>query len=333
MKKSKLGFKRCISAGMFALCIIVVSKIAIAQPEHKFSIQDKIIQEKQTESVAVNALAPESVFSKGEVTEALFQQTKLLARLMYESGMQESRKTVVPNERLPKAEGSSETLGASRQLTQLNESKRIKTIVEQPKNGFKKETSQTQVSKISSENFQPQITNHSSDQLIAHNDLQGTIDTLPYEKIEGRGTRFRYTQIPEEIIGHFWWFKSRDLRGKTIRVYYSGIVPHEITFLTSHSYWSAKAIYHFSLEDSPETKVLSFQIPNRLPFKDISVFELRIEKSHAGRPYGDFLIERVEVIADDHISTPIEIENQSHSFSFGGPYLQSNIWGGEVKTS
>ncbi len=333
MNRFRLDSKRCVCIGMFVLCVISISKIAIAQPEHKFSIQDKIMQEEQGESVTVNALAPESVFLRTEMTEALLQRMKLLARLIYGSRTEDSRKISVTDEKLPKPKNLYETLGASRQLAQRNESKRVKAVLEQPENQSKGKASRTQIRKASPENFQPHVIDDSSDRLITHSDLQGTINTLSYERIEGKGIRFRYTQIPEDFIGHFWWFKARDLRGKTIRVYYSGIVPNEITFLVAHSYQSAKAIYHFPLEGSPETKVLSFQIPDRLPFKDISIFELRIERSRAERPYGDFLIENVEVAASDNASTPIEMGNQSHPFPFGGPYLQSNIWGGEVKTS
>jgi len=67
-------------------------------------------------------------------------------------------------------------------------------------------------------------------QLIQHDDLHGTINSLPYEWMHGWGVRFRYTKISKKLIGHFWWFKGRDLRGKTVRVRYSGLVPAEIVF-------------------------------------------------------------------------------------------------------
>ncbi len=330
MKKFRRDSKRYVRAGIFVLCVISISQIATAQPEHKFSIQDKIMQEKQTESVMVNALAPKSVFSTPETTETLLQQMKLLVRLKYEDGSKELRSI---HEELPSDQSPHKVSSISRQLSQENQSESVKPVIKQPKNQFKREISQTQIHKISSENFHSKRPGDSSNQLITHNNLQGTINTLSYERIEGKGIRFRYPQIPEEMVGHFWWFKTRDLRGKTIRVYYSGIVPHEITFLISHSSQSAKAIYSFHLEDSPTTKIISFQIPNRPPFKDISIFELRVEKSRAEKPYGDFLIEKVEVAVGDNVSTPIEMRNQSYPFTFGGPYLQSNIWGGEVKTS
>ena len=333
MKKLSLDSKRYIRAGIFLLCVISISKVAFAQPEHKFSIEDKIMQEKQTESAVVNALAPESVFLKTETTEALFRQMKLLARLMYESTVKELKKPTTSNEELPKAQRPHRVLGASRQLTQRNESEKVDPVIEQLKNRSKGKVNQTQVRRISLGNFKPQMINDFSNQLITHDGFQGTINALSYERIEGRGVRFRYTEIPEEMIGHFWYFRSNDLRGKTIRIYYSGIVPHEITFLVAHSYWSTKAIYRFRLEDSPETKVLSFQIPNRFPFKDVSIFEFRIEKSRAGRPYGDFLVEKVEILEGGDDSTLIGTRSQPKPFVFGGPYLQPNVWGGEVLTS
>ena len=334
MKKLSLDSKRYIRAGIFLLCVISISKVAFAQPEHKFSIEDKIMQEKQTESAAVNALAPESVFLKTETTEALFRQMKLLARLMYESTVKELKKPTTSNEELPKAQRPHRVLGASRQLTQRNESEKVDPVIEQLKNRSKGKVNQTQVRRISLGNFKPQMINDFSNQLITHDGLQGTINTLPYERIEGKGVRFRYTEIPEQIIGHFWYLKqSQDLRGKSIRIHYSGIVPNELSFLFFRSYWSVKAIYNIRLEDSKETKTITFQIPDKLPFKDISICELRIGRAQAGKPYGDFLIKKVEVLESNDHSTSIKTDDEPKPFVFGGPYLQSNIWGGEVLAS
>jgi len=333
VKKFRLDSNWSLRVGMFVLYVALISKIAYAQSEHKISIQDKIMQEKQTEFVAVNALAPESVFSKPEAAEVLLQQMKLLARLMYEGGTKEPKDIIIPHEKLPSGQIPHRVLGVSRQLSRKNRSTNVNAVIGRPKINPKMETSGTQVRKISQENVQPQVTSNLSNQLMTHHDLQGTINTLSYERIEGRGVRFRYTQIPEDFIGHFWWFGPRDLRGKTVRIFYSGIVPSEITFFIRRSYWGVETRYTFHLEDSPETKILSFQIPDRIPFKEVSIFELRIAKSRAGKPYGDFLIEKVEVAPGDKASTPIEMGNQSHPFPFGGPYLQSNIWGGEVGAS
>ena len=170
-------------------------------------------------------------------------------------------------------------------------------------------------------------------ELVKHNNIQGTINTLPYERIEGRGVRFRYTKISENVIGHFWYLdQNYDLRARTIQIHYSGIVPAKISIFLFHSFTGAKAIYHFRLDNSLETKTISFQVPNTLPFKAVSTFELKIEKREAQKSYGDFLIEKVEILPEKVVLQPFQ-SKQSHPFPFGGYFLQSNIWGGEVRAS
>lgn len=169
--------------------------------------------------------------------------------------------------------------------------------------------------------------------LIAHDDLQASIGFLPYERILGKGVRFRYTSIEGERIGHAWFFAPRNLRGKTIRVFYAGIVPREITFSVSRSSTSARVHYRFEPKDSAQTQVLSFKVPDKLPFDRVALFEFVIEKERASRPYGDFLVERVEVLDDDALNMPAIAKNQTPSFAFGNNYFQSNIWGGEVRAS
>ena len=88
------------------------------------------------------------------------------------------------------------------------------------------------------------------------------------------------------------------------------------------------------MEDSSKTKVLLFKVPNTLAFRDVSIFEFRIEKSLAGKNYADFLIEKVEALNGNQDQEPIKNQqNPSQSFPFGGSFLQSNIWGGEVRAT
>ena len=119
---------------------------------------------------------------------------------------------------------------------------------------------------------------------------------MPYEKIRGRGIRFRYTEIEGDSIGHAWFFKPRDLRGKILRVRYSGIVPCEMVFKIARSSESAAVSSRVRLESSSETKTFALRIPAAFPFREVSVFKFEIEKETAGRPYGDFLIEKVEIL-------------------------------------
>lgn len=132
--------------------------------------------------------------------------------------------------------------------------------------------------------------------LISEEDEHGAIGLLPYEKTEGKGIRFNYSSIENEKIGHFWLFEPKDLRGKLISIAYSGNVPKEITFKLSRSSTSAIAAFHFPLESSSETKSLVFKVPNTLAFKGVAVFKFEIDIQKAGRSYGDFFIERVEVL-------------------------------------
>ena len=306
MKKFSRASKYFTYSEILLLCFVLGSKTVFSQPEEKSSIQNKILQEKPPAFVAYSALAPESIFLNAEAIDAFYKQakqTKSLTRILAGQEVEELQK----------------------ELNQIQEG----IIVPQ-----QQRMASAQARNIPKRFFSQVTKKNIPLQLIHHNDLQGTINTLPYERIKGRGIRFRYTKIPEQIIGHFWHFKqSHDLRGKNIRIYYSGIVPNEVSFLLFRSYWSVKAIYNIHLEDSEETKTITFQIPNRLPFKDVSICELRIQRAQAGKPYGDFLIEKVEVVKSNDHSTSIKTDNESKPFVFGGPYLQSNVWGGEVLAS
>lgn len=330
MSQFKLASKCFVFlAEALILCLVLGSQIVFSQPEEKFSVENKILQEKPPASVAYSALAPESIFSNPEVAGAFYEQAKSLIQTLAESELEDAQQELIAPREPLSASRSFEDLKPPEHFIRQKELKQVREEIIVLQKGM----TPAQARDIPKPFFLEMTRENTLLQLIHHNDLQGTINTLSYERIEGRGIRFRYTQIPEDFIGHFWWFEPKDLRGKTVRIYYSGIVPSEITFLVRRSYWGVEAAFRFHLEDSPETKILSFQIPDRIPFKEVSIFELRIEKARAGKPYGDFLIEKVEVAPGDKASTPIEMGNQSHPFPFGGPYLQSNIWGGEVKAS
>ena len=322
MNQFNLDCKHFAYAEVLLLCFVLDSQTVFSQPEEKFSVENKILQEKAPASFAYSTLAPESLFSNHETTGAFYEHTKVLIRALMEKQIEEQAKVILPGRESFKTLDDEEKETAEH-FIERTETKKVQKHV--------KALPEVRDIPDSGSSIVPRKI--ASSPLVQHDSLQGTINTLSYERIEGRGIRFRYTQIPEDFIGHFWWFEPQDLRGKTVRIFYSGIVPSEITFLVRRSYWAVETACRFHLEDSPETKILSFQVPNKLPFKEVSIFELRIEKARAGRPYGDFLIEKVEVVESDDALPPIEAENQSHPFPFGGPYLQSNIWGGEVRAS
>ncbi len=132
--------------------------------------------------------------------------------------------------------------------------------------------------------------------LITNQDLQGQIGFFPYESVGKTGIRFRYSRLEGEESGHRWFFSPRDLRGKTIRVSYSGIVRKEIFFTISRSSASAELKRLVRLKNTPKPRTFLLRVPWALPFKDVSLLKLEIETLRAGKQYGDFLIEKVEVL-------------------------------------
>ena len=310
MKKFRIVF-----SGIFLFFLMICTRAIFSKSDNKISIQDKMFNEQLSIRVAYSALAPISIFPNVMENTLHSEMDKLLQENSKKQNLVELR----PAEdfyRLKKTENSFLLREpVDQKLGVIEKQGEIKTV-----SYSAKKTKNLQMS------MKPAV-------LIRHEDLQGTINTLPYERIKGAGVRFRYTTIPEEMIGHFWRFKSVDLRGKTIRVYYSGIVPNEITFFLSRSYSSVKASYRIRLKNSSQMQVISFTIPKAFAFKDISIFEFQVEKFHAGKSYGDFLIEKVEVGSKVNGPAVDKIENRSHPFVFGGPYIKSNIWGGEALAS
>lgn len=344
MKKYRAVFKWFVFGSAFIVNLTVISKVGFSQLEEKFSIENRILKGKSAVPVAYSALAPESIFSNAEIAGAFYEQAKSLIRTLMGREVEELQKEIVsPPEPLSRPRTDFINRCKSNYDRHCEELRRSDVAISEGKTEIALPSARndeiairvTRTSETASERFFPQATKQDTPlQLIHHSDLQGTINTLPYERIEGRGVRFRYTEIPEKMIGHFWYLKqSYDLRGKSIRIHYSGIVPKELSFLLFRSHWSVKVIYNIHLEDSEETKTITFQILDRLPFKDVSIFELRIERAQAGKPYGDFLIEKVEILENDDNSTSIKTDHEPKPFTFGGPYLQSNIWGGEVRAS
>ncbi|GEM_PF-6237040 len=311
MKKFRIVF-----SGFFLLFLIICARAIFSQYDSKTSILNNIFNEQSSIQVAYSALAPASIFPT--VTGNIIQPgvDRIEQAFIQKRSLNEIKLNQTFNQKIKSEDEFSSKKPADRKIALLGKHKELKT--ESP---FKQKSNILQATQKAAES-----------QLIQHEDLQGTINTLPYERIKNIGVRFRYTSIPEEIIGHFWRFKSADLRGKTIRIYYSGIVPNEIIFLMSRSYSSVKASYRVPLTDSSQTQVISLKVPNSIAFKDISILEFQIEKFRARKPYGDFLIEKIDVVANENVSSN-KIENSSRPFSFGDPYLQSNIWGGEVLAS
>jgi hypothetical protein len=133
-------------------------------------------------------------------------------------------------------------------------------------------------------------------EFIFHEDAQGAINFLPYEMLEGKGTRFHYSKMEGETAGHFWFLKPQDLRGKTIQIHYSGIVPQEMVFKLSRSSSSACAVYRSPLRNGAETKAVAFKVPDTFPFKDVGIFKFEIERSRSGKTYADFFIRKIEIL-------------------------------------
>ncbi len=291
---------RTVFSGFFLLFLIVCARAIFSQYDSKISISNDLVNEPLSIQLAHSALAPESIFPVGT---GIFPQPEI----------NQINEVVILKQNLDR-EKPIKALSENQRILVSKKPQKIATVKR-----FAKKSRATQKAAAS--------------ELIHHESLQGTINTLPYERIKNIGVRFRYSSIPEEIIGHFWRFHSTDLRGKTIRINYSGIVPNEMVFLISRSYSSAKASYRLFLKDSSETRTISLTVPESTPFKDISIFEFQIVKSHAGKNYGDFLIEKVEIVSNHADDRHDKKEHHPRAFSFGGPYIQSNIWGGEILVS
>ena len=132
--------------------------------------------------------------------------------------------------------------------------------------------------------------------LFTNKNLQLQIGSLPYVPAGETGVHFQYAELNGKAAGHRWFFAPHDLRGRTIRIFYSGIVPNEIILKLSKSSTSAAFIQRARLKDSPTPRIFSFQVPRNLPFASASQLGFEIEQTKAGRGYGDFQIEKVEAL-------------------------------------
>ncbi len=131
-------------------------------------------------------------------------------------------------------------------------------------------------------------------------DLEGaqtSINGLSYERVPGRGVRFKYGDMDASPLGHMWFWRSEDLRGITLRLYYSGIVPNYIHFFVGRSSYSERHLTLFRLENSPDDlKSFDLLIPDRPSFKETAIFGFHFERRGASNKTGDFLIEKIERI-------------------------------------
>ena len=129
----------------------------------------------------------------------------------------------------------------------------------------------------------------------ASSDLEAAIGLLSYERAADGKYHFRYRGMNKDIMGHYWYVRDLDLRGKTLRVRYSGLVPRKMTFKAGKSETSAFVEQEFDLVDGSASKQISFQIPNTPAFSQVKFFKFEIVKSRAGRLAADFYIENVVV--------------------------------------
>jgi len=171
--------------------------------------------------------------------------------------------------------------------------------------------------------------------LLTHRELQAMVNYLDYEIFQGRGVRFRYSDLPDDHMGHMWFLKRpRDLRGKTVRIDYRGIVPDEMTFKIARSGTSAAVTQKVKLDNSSyELRSIFIDIPDRIPFKDVKYFEFWIDRENAGRRHGDFMIEKVAVLEGKDEARQVPNETQPESFPFNRPFVSTPFMRSEVPLS
>ncbi len=171
--------------------------------------------------------------------------------------------------------------------------------------------------------------------LLTHRELQAMVNYLDYEIFQGRGVRFRYSDLPDDHMGHMWFLKRpRDLRGKTVRIDYRGIVPDEMTFKIARSGTSASVTKKAKLDNSSyEPRSIFIDIPDRIPFKDVKYFEFWIDRENAGRRHGDFMIEKVAVLEGKDEARQVPNETQPESFPFNRPFVSTPFMRSEVPLS
>lgn len=163
--------------------------------------------------------------------------------------------------------------------------------------------------------------------LLDHTELQAMTGYLYYEILPGRGVRFRYDELRDERMGHFWLLKRpRDLRGKTVRIDYQGYVPREMTFRIAKSGTSAAIVKKVKVEDSPyKSRSIFIDIPNTIPFKEVKFFEFWIERESAERSHGDFMIEKIIVLEKGESDEPGADESRPEPYPFEKPFIPTNL--------
>ncbi len=171
--------------------------------------------------------------------------------------------------------------------------------------------------------------------LLDHTELQAMVNSLDYEILPGKGVRFRYDDLLYDHMGHEWFLeKSRDLRGKTVRIDYRGYVPQEMTFRLSRSSTSAAVEKKVRLEDVPDRiRSIFIEIPSTIPFKDVRSLEFWFDREGAGRSHGDFMIEKVVVLDHPAMAKEALDESRPQPFPFDHPFAATNLMQSEVRGS
>ena len=134
---------------------------------------------------------------------------------------------------------------------------------------------------------------------------EGAINGLPYIET-GSGVRFRYDKLPAERAGYFWFFEPLDVRGKTLKFFYSGLVPRKATLKIAQSGQGPFLTKEFDMESSDSPQVLLLKVPSRDAFAHVTLLQFIIEKSKAGSGHGAFRVERILVV-DEGMRMPVFI--------------------------
>jgi hypothetical protein len=131
---------------------------------------------------------------------------------------------------------------------------------------------------------------------------QTSINGLSYERVPCKGIRFKYNDMNTSPIGHLWFLRGEDLCNKTLRIYYSGIVPLEISFFISRSSYGERYAMNVRLDNTESTRYFDLTIPDKPIFKQTSFFGFNFERRGARSKAGEFYIEKVELLEDPELA-------------------------------
>jgi len=316
----ELGCSLLMAGGILLVCLVAASKFVYSQTEATPLVQDRIVNQRITNPSTYGILRTLRVLFGSEPQDIVTPSDLIDVRSVLGRASLPTEVSLPPKVKedlAPVGVPPFDSLGVKEELApvagppfdSLGVKEELAPVAGPPfdhlgPKELKPKTSEELETGSSLENnneamMEEHVGENALNLLDDEHNVQASLNGLAFELVPAQGVRFRYSGISEDRIGHVWYGQARDLRGKTLKIWCSGMLPDEITFELSRSTTSAKLVSHFRPERGRRTHIFSIDVPNTLPFRETSIFRVAIERSRQTRMYGEFLVEKVVIVENE----------------------------------